>query len=63
MDISKQQKKAIKKESGKAYLEKLAITRRGQAVMGADDLRDKLDMSKLLNADDTSELEALFNTL
>ncbi len=34
-----------------------------QGIMDIDKKRDTLEMDKLLNADDTSELEAYFETL
>lgn len=61
--MNKQQRKAIKKESGKAYHLEMTLLKRASDVKGIDDLRDKLDMNKLLNSDDTSELEALFETI
>ena len=61
--MNKQQRKAIKKESGKAYRMEMTLLKRASDVKSIDDLKDKLDMNKLLSADNTSEFEEYFNTL
>ena len=61
--MNKQQRKAIKKESGKAYHLEMTLLKRASDVKGIDDLKDKLDMNKLLNSDDTSELREYLDTL
>ena len=63
MDISKQQKKAIKKESGKAYHLEMTLLKRAADVKSIDDLKDKLNIEKLCNADNISEFEDYFNSL
>lgn len=63
MDISESLKATLNREQ----LIKAATTsireKKGNAYLKVSKVRDKLDMNKLLNSDDTSEFEEYFNSL